>query len=208
MKENYEKQLRSVKEFLNDMPWEDKNFYVNYLSQTYYFVCHSTRLLSRSISHFNVDRDHLYKRFVSHLKEENYHERIALNDLKNLGVDVNDCPEFELTKAFWECQYHKIDASKGISLLGYILFLEAIAVFCFDDVSARLQKSYGKNAMNFIHVHTNEDPHHLEEAINQIEMLSDEEKQLVWSNFYQTSKMYIGILNEAKHHTLATFSAA
>lgn len=74
MNKNYQKQLNNTELLINSLPWADENFYSNYLAQTYYFVCHSTRLLARSISHFGVDRDMLYKRFVAHLKEENYHE--------------------------------------------------------------------------------------------------------------------------------------
>lgn len=194
MKDQYKEQLNQTRSLINSLPWEKRDFYGNFLAQTYYFVCHSTRLLGRSLSYFGVDKDELYKRFVAHLKEENYHERIASNDLKAMDFQVEDFKQLSITKAFWETQYYKLDKSNGISLLGYILFLEAIAVHCFDHAYDVVAREYNKNAINFIRVHTTEDPEHLEHALKLINELSDEERSIVWDNFYQTADLYHSIL--------------
>ena len=79
MKEHLEKQLETSKEFIENLPWENEDFYADYLAQTYYFVCHSTRLLGRSLSYFHVnDKDDLYKRFKDHISEEDNHSTLLL----------------------------------------------------------------------------------------------------------------------------------
>ena len=190
MLEDYNKQLKETKDFVDTLAWEDASFYGNFLAQTYYFVAHSTRLLARSISHFDVSRDNLYSRFIEHLKEENYHERIAKADLESIGFKVSDFEELAITKAFTESQFYQIDQSKGTSLLGYILYLEAIAVHCFEDVYKRLDKSYPQSGVKFVKVHMNEDPKHLENAIEQINGLGEKETQEIWKNFFQSAEIY------------------
>lgn len=204
MNKNYQGQLRKTELLIASLPWQDKAFYTNYLAQTYYFVSHSTRLLARSISHFGVDRDILYKRFVAHLKEENYHEKIAINDLSALGYRPDDFLELPITKAFWESQFYKIDQSKGTSLLGYILYLEAIPVYCFKGVLAKLPRGASK----FAEVHMEEDPKHLEHVIEMIEKLSKDEQEEVWENFNQTAEIYQLMLLEMAKVSLSPVKAA
>lgn len=191
-----EKQLDLTRDFINTLPWENKAFYTHFLAQTYYFVCHSTRLLAKSLSHFGIDQDHLYKRFVVHIKEENYHERIAQADLDKLGLATSDFKELAITKAFWERQHYKIDQSKGVSLLGYILYLEAIATDCFDSAYEKMASKFGGASCNFIQVHVAEDKKHVLDAIELINSLSDPEKSIVWDNFYQTAELYHLLLSE------------
>ena len=177
-----------------ELPWQTKSFYGNFLAQTYYFVSHSTRLLARSMSHFQVDRDALFRRFLSHMSEEDNHEKIALSDLKKLGFNLEDFPEASLTKAFWQSQYYLCDTTKGTALLGYILFLEAIAVETYPKVVDDLYSEYGKKSCQFLKVHVEEDPEHVLHAIEEIEKLSKKEQDDVWKNFAQTAEIYCEML--------------
>jgi hypothetical protein len=186
MNTNYQNQLKQTKEVIDSMPWDNPLFYQLFLAQTYYFVSHSTRLLARSISHFGVDRDNLYRRFVAHLKEENYHERLVVNDLKSSAQHPTDFQELSITRAFWETQFYKIDQTKGISLLGYILYLEAIPVHCFKGVEGM----FPKKSSSFAQVHMDEDPAHLQSAISMINEMNPDEQSEIWSNFHQTSELY------------------
>jgi hypothetical protein len=194
MNENYIKRLSESKEIIDSMPWEDKKFYGNFLAQTYYFVCHSTRLLARAASHFGVDNERLYRRFVNHMSEEDRHELLAKKDLEQLGFSIEDFPELSETRTFWESQYYKIDQSKGTSLLGYILYLEAIAVNCFERCYDVISKEYGNKCVNFIRVHVNEDPEHLEHAIEEINAFEGAQLADIWQNFEQSADIYEQIL--------------
>ena len=200
----YQEQLKKTEMLVESLPWGDRAFYSNYLAQTYYFVCHSTRLLARSVSHFGVDRNNLYQRFVAHIKEENYHERIAVNDLLAMGLTPENFEQLAITKAFWESQYYKIDQSKGTSLLGYIFYLEAIPVYSFKDVLKYLPE----NSCQFLKVHIEEDPRHLELALKTIQELSADEQHEIWDNFNQTAEIYQLMLQEiAKNLHLALKAA-
>lgn len=192
---DYERQLSQSKEYFETLPWENEVFYANFVAQTYYFVCHSTRLLARSISYFGVDRDGLYRRFVDHIKEENYHERIALSDLKKLNATPEMYPELSITKAFWERQYYLVDQTRGIGLLGYILYLEAIAVKCYDNVYKKIAQVYHEDACKFVKVHITEDPDHVTHAVELINALDEGEKNQIWQNFYQTADLYETMLD-------------
>lgn len=112
--------------------------------------------------------------------------KIAANDLLALGYKPTDFLELPITKAFWESQFYKIDQTKGTSLLGYILYLEAIPVHCFKDVLGKLPLKGSK----FLQVHMEEDPKHLEHVLEIIENLSKVEQDEIWQNFEQTAEMY------------------
>lgn len=192
--EQFEKRLNKSKQIIDSLNWENKDFYANYLAQTYYFVCYSTRLLARSISTFSIEEENMYARFVEHIKEENYHEKIAKKDLDLLGYNIKGFEELSYTKTFWESQFFKIDKYGGYALLGYILYLEAVAVRCFDDVYKRLSKSYGDKCTKFVKVHVAEDPSHVEHAKELINSMDTSRKAIIWENFYQTADIYEQIL--------------
>jgi len=198
----YQKQLDHAKILIHALPWEERNFYANYLAQTYYFVCHSTRLLARAISYFSIEQDPLYRRFIAHIAEENYHERLAEKDLKNLSLNIKNFPEHSLTKSFYESQYYKIEKTQGIGFLGYVLYLEAVAVFAYPEIATRLVSCYGEKCSKFLKVHTEEDPQHLNKAIQEIEKLNAQEQAQIWDNFTQTADIYHQILIDIKNHSV------
>ena len=201
MKEHLEKQLETSKEFIENLPWENEDFYADYLAQTYYFVCHSTRLLGRSLSYFHVnDKDDLYKRFKDHISEEDNHEKIALSDLIKLGREIDSYKKYAITSAFYESQYFKIEQSKGTALLGYILYLEAIAIHCFPNVVGRLFETYGRQKSQFLKVHVEEDPSHVDKALEEIAKLSEPEQKEIWDNFFQTADLYHLVLRQVQEN--------
>ncbi len=59
------------------MPWAENEYYCFWLAQSYYYIRNSTRLLASAAANFDVDRQDLFNRFVSHLREENGHEKLA-----------------------------------------------------------------------------------------------------------------------------------
>ncbi len=205
MTKKIQNELHDSKEFLNALNWEDKEKYANFLAQTYYFVRHSTRLLCAAMAHFKDDRDTLFNRFKAHLQEEDAHEKIALSDLKKLGYSIDDFEESAFTRAFYETQYYRIQESKGISLLGYILYLEAIASFS-QDVGERLYECYGKSKSQFVKIHVEEDPEHVEKAFASIDSLPESERNLVYRNFFDTSSLYKAVLNDVFFHGSLEFS--
>lgn len=149
------------------MPWDQKEFYANYLAQTFYYVRHSTRILALSAGRLSYEKDQkIHLRFLKHLGEEANHEKLALNDLKFLGYKLQDFDELNSTRFFYEPQYYKIEHQHPLALMGYILFLEVLAQNVCPPLSAKLTNLYGKKSATFLLVHGEEDPSHVEEAKN------------------------------------------
>ncbi|KAF2991256.1 iron-containing redox enzyme family protein [Methylocystis sp. MJC1] len=189
--------LNNVKKEMSACPWENPYAYADFLAQTYYYVCHSTRLLGLAAGLCRVDRDLLHRRFVQHIGEEKLHERLALNDLRGLGLKLEDFPERSITKAFYEAQYYKIERLDPTALFGYILLLEGVAVSLCPEIYQRIARAHGKQCANFLRVHVEEDVDHLPKAFAQIEGLSASQKNDIMINMAQTADLYGKIIAQA-----------
>lgn len=177
------KAIDGVEAQLRNAPWDDKEYYKEFLAQIYYFVRKSTRMLAAAAA--VTDSTPYYDRLVEHIGEENKHELLALGDLKKLGGKIEDHPELGITRALWEPQFYKIQRTPT-SLLGYILALEIVAVRVYPELMKDLETRYGKPAINFVRVHGEEDPAHVDKAIDQVRHLSEGEQKAVIENFEQT----------------------
>ena len=190
---NWDKEIGPVSDQMINLPWGNVEFYKSFISQVYYFVRYSTKMLAAAAS--VTENPEYYKRLVSHIREEEGHEKLALADLKNLGGKIEDYPEFGITRALWEPQFYKIQRSPA-SLLGYILSLEMIPVHSYPEVLPKIRSTYGEKCVNFIRVHCEEDPAHVKDAINQIQSMPAAEKVLIEKNFIQTTEMMTHLLSE------------
>lgn len=171
--------------------FKDKEIYAAWLAQTYFFVCHSTPLLGYAMPHLkNADLRH---HFENHLGEEKRHDLVALKDIERLGKDISQFEELNITKAFYHSQYYRISFEHGTSLLGYILLLEGLAVTWGKSIYEEV-KDVHKNSCLFLKVHAEEDPHHLEGAIETIMKLSPEEQKCIMDNLRFTDEIYKSML--------------
>lgn len=164
--------------------------YAQYLAQTYYFVCHSTRLLALSAARFTAAQEALHRRFIAHMAEEKGHHLIASADLKKLGYDINQIPELATTKILYETQYYKIEYLDPTALFGYILALEGISVTRGKDLYPTLEAKFGKQTTGFLRVHAEDDVEHLDTAFEYINQLEPSQIALIKDNFTQTCQMY------------------
>lgn len=196
MKDIVQAEIRKLAPTLKNCEWENPSIYGAFVAQTYYYVCHSTRLLGLAASHFQVGRDALHRRFAAHMAEEKSHERLALMDVKNLGFDITDFAELSETRAFYESQYYKIQYQGPTSLFGYILMLEVGAVQLGRLIYEPALKSHGPKCTNFMRVHVEEDPDHVEKALEQIESLPKNELVHIETNLIQSAEMYAAMINK------------
>lgn len=190
--------MTSMTEMKKNYPAEcfkDRAVYADWLAQTYYFVCHSTELLGYALPHLKLPE--LKHRFEKHISEEERHEIMAKKDLEKLGFKLEDFPEHPETQAFYQSQFYRIQFEGGTSLLGYILLLEGLAVHWAKDL-AKIVKTQFPESMVFLHVHTTEDPAHLEHALKSIKMLSPLEQQSILRNLQYSSVMYQHIMQRAQ----------
>ncbi|MBC7539632.1 MAG: iron-containing redox enzyme family protein [Bacteriovorax sp.] len=184
------------------MPWDNKEFYANYLAQTFYYVRHSTRLLALSAGRLDYEnQQNLHLRFLKHLGEEANHERLAINDLKNLGYTPKDYPELNSTRFFYEGQYYKIEHKDPLALMGYILYLEVLAQNICPPLAKKLTGLYGKKAVSFLLVHGEEDPHHVEEAQKLLASLGPPAIEIITENLIQSSAAFDLMMKEIEEST-------
>lgn len=179
--------LDKIKSSYPTEQFRDKTFYADWLAQTYFFVCHSTALLGYSLPYLN--NPSLRHHFEHHMTEENRHELLALKDLEKLGMSIDQFRESSFTQAFYQSQYYRIQFEGGTSLLGYILFLEGMAVGWGKEIFQETKGLFPSSVL-FIKVHAEEDPHHLEAALKTIGSLSLNEQEAIWRNFWYSSDLY------------------
>lgn len=195
---NYQNSVELMSQEFKNYPWDNKFAYAEFLAQTYYYVCHSTKLLFAAAVRFSPEDQSLYNRFIEHSGEENAHELLALGDLKKLGFDIKDFPELPQTRTMYEIQYHKIEHRDPVALMGYILALETMAANEIQDTRTKLLETYGRNCINFIRVHADEDPDHIEKAIEVVEGLRKSRLSVIDENLEQTAFCYSEMLKAAK----------
>jgi len=191
---NYKSSVATMSKSIRSFPWENKLAYANFLAQTYYYVCHSTRLLCASAAIFSQEDQHLHKRFIKHMDEENSHELLALRDLQKLGYKIEDFPEMAQTRTMYEIQYYKIEHVDPVALMGYILALETMAGEDFKWLKEKLTGLYGKDCVRFVQVHADDDPDHIEKAVAVVEGLKESRLKEIDMNIVQTGLYYPAML--------------
>jgi thiaminase len=175
---------------MQQFPWEDKEAYANWLSQTYHYVCHSTRLLALAASRFEDAK--LHGRFLEHLGEEKGHEKLATHDLKHLGAPVGECyPE---THAFYMTQYYYLEHTPPAAFLGWILCLEGMAATVGNEIYNRVKAAHGEKAGAFCKVHAGEDIGHLEKAYGLLDRVSPADAATLLENMKVSVGLYAGLL--------------
>lgn len=195
MKKQYQEGMDLLIKDLKNQPWENIEFYKEYLAQSYYYTFYSVKMLAHAASLTTVEQNGYYKRSIEHIKEEHGHDSLALTDFKRLGGKIEDHPELGVTRALYEPQFYKIQR-QPTALLGYILALEYMCVRHYKDLWKRLDQCYGAKCTNFVRVHAEDDPDHVDKAILQIESLPPHEISAVIKNYDQTCRMFANFLKE------------
>lgn len=171
---------------VKQLDFSDRNQYGLWLAQAYFFVRHSTPLLAISCGRAISNRSY-HLRCISHLGEEKGHDGLLLNDLKKLGISIQNCPEFASTSAFYQSQYFWIEHVNPVSFLGYIYVLEALAI---HQGKTKADQSKSFRADSFLKIHADEDAGHLKQAELLIETFSELEKSQIVKNAQQASALY------------------
>jgi pyrroloquinoline quinone (PQQ) biosynthesis protein C len=190
----FEQKMREFKDEVASFNWENKECYAKWCAHTYFYVRHSTRLLAYGASRAELDQETLHRRLVSHLSEEKGHEKLVLNDMKIIGVSVDEYRELPATALFYQNQYYWLNFHGAIPFFGWILALEGGAVHTCATAYARVAKTHGASAGSFLKVHAEEDVGHLDKALDVIKDLSGQELFLVAQNFEQSCELYFNVL--------------
>jgi hypothetical protein len=204
MKKIIEREIQALDQAIGPFSAADKTSYAWWLSQTHYFVCHSTRLLALAASRFGRSDEELHFRFAEHIGEERGHEHMATRDLKALGFKLADYDELPETQAFYQSQYYWIEHVDPIAFFGYILCLEAFSVNSGIRLYKEALAAFGDRATVFMKVHTEEDVDHLGKAVRLVEGLSPEKQQIVLKNFRLSCRLYAAVYEAILKQSAAT----
>ena len=116
--------------------------------------------------------------------------------MKTLGARIEDYPELASTSAFYESQYYKIEYQDPTALLGYILALEGFAVTQGAWIYSETSGQFGKAACTFLKVHADDDPDHLDKALEHVKPLSETQQRFVAQNLMQSTWVLTHMLEE------------
>lgn len=190
-----EQKMREFRQAVPLSSFGDDAFYRNWLSQTYFFVCHSVPLLGHAAAHA---RDKAFQqRLLDHIGEESRHDLVALKDMEGLNDSVANYVEHPLTQAFYQSQYYRIQFQGSEALMGYILYLESMAMNIGPEGLGHAQRAFGAKACKFLKVHVEEDVDHVEKAVSQVEKFGPEQKAWILENIEFTAHVYRTIMSEA-----------
>lgn len=195
----YSKTTDKAVEILSVFPWENKDCYAAWLTQTYYFVRYSTRLLALAAAHCRLDQVQLHKRYLAHLKEETGHEYLALEDLRHLGKEQSDYPEPGEIKAFYQTQFYHLQNGGSHRLMGWICFLEGVAMRFGKIATQRAATAHGVEATKFLKLHGEEDAEHINSAFKVLETFTAVQMSEVKSNYLDSSERYINMVRCAEN---------
>lgn len=197
LKQGYQTELKCIGKNLQSFPWENHAAYASWCAQTYYYVCHSTRLLAVSAGRIPLANDEIYNRYIRHLSEEKGHEKLALRDLEKLGQSIQEFPEQANTAAFYQTQYYYIERVSPYALLGYILILEGLSAKYGPECYERTRAAHGKEATMFWKVHAEEDPGHIDQALAVIQKLDGDALGAILRNLQDSRVRYGELLDNA-----------
>ena len=196
IEETYEVALEKVTATVENYNFNNLTHYKWWLSQTFYFVSHSTKLLALAAAHCEVNNPH-HVRFCQHIAEESAHERLLLDDLGSLNTKPEEYQELAPTMALYQSQYYYIQHHSPLALYGYILLLEGIASRLGPSMHTLLEDRFGANATKFIKVHALEDQDHIVKALEMVSTLNDKDLNLISKNLNNSAYYYTNMLTES-----------
>jgi len=171
--------------------FSNSKIYGDWLTQQYFIVRHSTPLLALSCG-LSLENREYHLRCIEHLQEEKGHDKMIVGDLKKLGYEISDFPEKESTKPIYQSQYFWIEHVSPISFLGYVLYLESLAVV----YGQRVFQMADSRGATFLRHHHDADTGHLESAYKIIQGMGASEQKNIRDNLNETGYLYSKMLED------------
>lgn len=190
IKEFTEGEINRVTATMMSIDWSNPAAYGDFLAQTYYHICHSTRLLAAAAARFPLHQEKFHLQCMRHSEEERSHEKLSLSDLKEIGYRLEEFSELPGTKSLYRSNYFLIEHVSPLALFGYAYFLEWIAIAGGEKLMAATEPVYGSKAVKHMHVHTKEDPEHLKAYEGLLEEFSGEDREILIEAIATTAADY------------------
>jgi hypothetical protein len=171
-------------------PWAHRMAYGNLLAQTYYYVRQVSRVLAAAAARTPIDQPQLHDHFLHNISEEKEHGVLALNDLRDLDLDLSKFPEHALTTAFYETLLYRIDRAGPPVILGYFFVLEGVAGDKGKDIYKIMNDAYQGRALSFALEHVILDAEHFPQSLKLLDGMSDAELEVVRVNVHYAGALY------------------
>lgn len=192
--QKFEEKILQTQIIFDSFPWEQKEAYAELLAQTYYYVRHTMTFIATGVAQFNLTDRPLHRQLIKHLAEENGHDIMLINDLKALGMKVEDFPERPQTSALYQSQYYYFDHENPYAHFGYAYYLEGVSAHSLPAVADTTTKLYGERASTFYRLHGEEDVGHFAKGLKLLEGLPPDALESVEKNLNETSFFYMGMV--------------
>lgn len=206
LKAYYQEESKDLHEKWENFPWHDKEAYGCLLKQIHSWVCHSADLLS--LAGVNTKDFKLKRRFFKHTMEEYGHEVSSMKDIESLGFGVDSFPELNDTKLFYRNQYYMIDQLGGESFFGYVIALEGLAVAKCSGATEKINEAYDFIASRFMKLHGDEDPHHIEEAFENLRIVAPDKFGVIKENLKISLDLLCSITDQCVEYSQQRQAAA
>jgi hypothetical protein len=146
-----------------------REHYVSYLRETYHMVRHTSRMLSLAGARLGDDYRGLRDWFFEQVREENNHDLFCINDLKNLGEDVDQVLSVPPMPGSWGLvaqNYYMATYGSPLGILGVASLTEGLGAELGKVVADTLRQQYGmeRNQVSFIKSHGGFDARHIEDV--------------------------------------------
>lgn len=189
--------VNTISERANKFSWEDKNKYIEWLTQSFFYVSWTTRQLALASAYTKPGVDDVYHwRFIEEAKEEKKHELLALHDLKTFGFEPSQFQEYPHTSFFYQTLTYMIEHEHPMAIVGYSLTLEGFAALKSEEIYERVLKSHGEVASTFLRVHCELDKDHFANALPYLENCPEALLPVISKSIEQCKAIYIGILDD------------
>lgn len=207
LKTQFDREIDLLCERFARFQFEDSYTYGLWLAQTCYLVKHTTRLLGLVAGHFGTEQESLHALALDGLREERGHDRLAENDLKQLGYNLSDFPELAQASAIYQSQYYRVQFTPPVSLFGYALMLEGLSAKIGQSLTQKLANAHGPRAASFMRVHGVHDCDHYVEGLEALKGISEQEAAGIVANLLQSRVLYSTMMDAVEAAAATTVPA-
>ena len=177
--------------------------YKEILRQVFHHTRENPQIQALATIYFRGDRRKMVKNFYHHAMAEIGHDRLALNDLKLLGEDVDLIPyenPLPATTALLSFAFYQINNLNPIGYLGYLFFLEFTPTQNGKNYLELLKRiGVPSEAMTFLEDHAVIDISHnkmMESYVSELIKTEDDLNSVIYA-MQVTGKLYADMLQGA-----------
>jgi hypothetical protein len=202
LRSKFEAVVDEVAKVSRAMPWEDKDFYTQWLAQQFFLVTHTPRLLCSYALQVPLKARSEFDHILYHLKEETGHDGWLLKDLQKQGTSPAEFQQHPAGAALIKSQYYQIQFEHPITLCGYSQFLEYLSVVVAAEIAERVEKKFGPQTAIFLKGHAAVDVEHAEDGWKMLVNLPAELEARVLENLYMSATLYVQMLGDLKSKSI------